>query len=74
VDLSDDQWNCELEQVIWGNVKAQDTNADIMDQFSSLKFGQPSLLRLSNGEILAVHWCVEDCMYKIKTHRLLLEL
>ena len=38
--------------------------------FLSLKFGQPSLLPLGNGEILATHWIVEDCLGKIRTHRI----
>jgi hypothetical protein len=57
------------EAVIWGKASAQDTSRNIIDQFAALKFGQPSLLRLNDDEFMATHWCVENCMYKIKTHR-----
>ena len=70
VDFKDDKWKVLEETVIWGNAKGQDTTKGFIEQFGDLKFGQPSLLRLSNGELLATHWCVENCMYKIKTHRL----
>src|SRR5690242_917608 len=30
------------------------------EMFKSLRFGQPSLLRLRNGEFLACHWVIEE--------------
>ena len=39
----------------------------------NLKFGQPSLLRLSETEVLATHWAVEDGQGRILTHRLHVE-
>jgi hypothetical protein len=42
----------------------------MVEMFSSLRFGQPSLLRLSNRDVLATHWCIEDGQGKIRTHRL----
>ena len=38
---------------------------DIRKQFGSLKFGQPSLLRLSNGQALAACWAFENCQHVI---------
>jgi sialidase-1 len=70
VDFENDKWNMLAEEVIWGKAKAQDTSKSIIDQFANLRFGQPSLLRLSNGEILATFWCIEDGLGKIKTIRL----
>ena len=70
VDLSGDKWNVLEETVIWGKARAQDTSKGIVEQFSELKFGQPSLLRLDNSDVLATHWCVESCVGKIRTHRL----
>lgn len=56
---------------------AQETMAastdGIADQFASLKFGQPSLLRLSETEVLATCWQVENCQYVIKGYRLGIE-
>ncbi|HWC00321.1 MAG TPA: hypothetical protein VG672_26620, partial [Bryobacteraceae bacterium] len=43
------------------------------EMFQSLRFGQPSLLRLSNGEILAAHWSIEDGQGRIRAHRLRLK-
>jgi len=40
------------------------------EMFGSIRFGQPSLLRLSNGEFLASHWSIEDGQGKIRDHRL----
>lgn len=74
VDFKNDKWKIIEETVIWGKAPAQDTSKGIIEQFADLKFGQPSLLRLNNGEILAAHWCVENCLSKIKTHRLKLNM
>ena len=70
VDFSNDKWKMIEEQLIWGKAKSQDTSKNIAGQFADLKFGQPSLYRLTNGEILATVWCAEDGLCKIKTHRL----
>ena len=74
IDFKNDKWKMLEETVIWGKAEAQDTSKGFIEQFGDLKFGQPSLLRLNNDEILATHWCVENCLYKIKTHRLKLNL
>jgi len=39
---------------------------DIRKQFASLKFGQPSVIRLRNGKVLAVCWAFENCQHVIK--------
>lgn len=36
----------------------------------SLRFGQPSLLRLEGDGVLATHWAIEDGQGRILTHRL----
>ena len=62
VDFSQDQWNVIEEKLVWGARMDQQTrDGQKFHEFaSSLRFGQASLLRLSNGEILATHWCSED--------------
>ena len=40
----------------------------------AVRFGQPSLLPLDDGEVLAAHWCVEDGLGKIRLHRLLVDI
>ena len=70
VDLAGDGWKVLDEMCIWGGADSQDKSKNMAQQFASLKFGQPSLTRIGRDEILAVHWCVENCQYVIKTHRL----
>jgi sialidase-1 len=48
------------------------STADIKKQFASLKFGQPSLLKLHNGEVLAACWSFENSQYVIKGYRIAL--
>ena len=72
VDFTGDRWQIKAETVIWGRGKTGANPTTLADHFWSLKFGQPSLLRLDENEFLAYHWGVEDMQYKIKAHRLLL--
>ena len=74
IDFTEDVWNMLDEKVIWGNVIAQDGHESIADQIAGLQFGQPSLLPLNNGEILAYHWGKENGQANIKAHRLKLNL
>ena len=75
IDFADDKWKMIEENVIWGGGKiTENKRKNIIEQWASLKFGQPSLLSLDNGEILATHWCVKDCQGKIITHRLRINL
>jgi hypothetical protein len=69
VDLSNDQWRVVEEAKIWGNAPPMKVAAySTMGQ--NLKFGQASLLRLDNDEVLATHWAIEDGQGRIRTHRL----
>ncbi|MSO21711.1 MAG: exo-alpha-sialidase [Acidobacteria bacterium] len=72
VDCSNDQWKPLEEKIIWGTSMGQQTrDGQKFHEFaSSIRFGQASLLRLGNGEILATHWCVIEGQGKIITHRL----
>jgi len=42
----------------------------IASQFASLRFGQPGLVELPDGEVLATCWQVEECQHVIKSYRL----
>lgn len=46
---------------------------DIAQQFGSLKFGQPSLLRVSDAHVIAACWQVENCQHVIKGYTLQLD-
>ena len=74
VSFKDDVWKVKAEAAIWGHGNVGANKRDLAGHFWSLKFGQPSLLRLSADEFLAYHWCVEAGTYKIKSHRLKLKL
>ncbi len=72
VDFTDDKWNVVEESEIWGKVLGQQTRPgqSMTQMFTSLRFGQPSIIRLSNGDFLASHWSIEDGQGKIRTHRI----
>jgi sialidase-1 len=71
VDFSNDRWNVIDELNIWGGAGEQTRAGQSMTQmFASLRFGQPSLLRLKTNEFLACHWSIEEGQGKIRAHRL----
>ena len=72
VDFSNDVWRVVSETKIWGGVRAHDTES-FARQCITMKFGQPSLLRLTDGDILATHWCVEDGQGRVLSHRMNVE-
>jgi len=69
VDFADDRWRMITEAKIWDNAASMKV-ATYATMGQDLKFGQASLLRLDNGDILATHWAVEDGQSRILTHRL----
>jgi sialidase-1 len=72
VDFSGDRWKPVEEKIIYGAGAPLQTQPGqrMSEMFASIRFGQPSLLELPNGEILAAHWTVEDGQGKIRIHRL----
>lgn len=69
--IDGDRW-IELAQTpLWqgagSGMKAQER---IGAELSSLKFGFPSMVQLPGGDVLAVFWCCEDCIYNIRWLRL----
>jgi len=56
----------EDEFDLFADDRMSSNSADISRQFGSLKFGQPSLLRLPDGEVLAACWQVDNCQHVIK--------
>jgi sialidase-1 len=76
VDFTGDEWKVLTETVIYGTQFGNQTRANqaMDDMFKSFRFGQPSLLKLPNGEFLASHWCIEEGQGRIRTHRLRLDL
>jgi hypothetical protein len=72
VSIEDGRWVNQDEAVIWqgassAGMSGRGTNSD---ELSGLKFGYPSPIRLPNGDIMAVFWCVEDSQHVIRWVRL----
>jgi len=76
VDFAGDRWKPLEEIQVYRQVSGTHTHSgqNILEMFAAVRFGQPSLLNLENGEVLATHWCVEDGQGKIRLHRLLVEI
>ncbi len=75
VDFRRDEWKVLAEAPIYGAFHGSQTEAgqDPSQMFRSLRFGQPSVLVLDNGDVLATHWCIEEGQGKIRSHRLRIE-
>ena len=73
VDFTGDRWQVLAEQNVWDRAASHQVRG-IGNMWESVKFGQASLLRLTNGEILATHWAVEEGQGRILTHRLRVDL
>lgn len=71
VDLSNG-FKVEEELNLFADATMGSDSADIKKQFGSLKFGQPSVLRLANGEVFAACWSFENSQYVIKGYRIAL--
>lgn len=72
VDFKNDSWQLIRETMIYGvGARAQTIEGKTMSEmFASLRFGQPSLLRIRDDNVLAYHWAIEDGQGKILQHRL----
>ena len=74
VAIEGDKWNT-LEQVpIWqGTASGMFGVNKSADELSALKFGYPIPVLMPNGDIVFVHWCVEESIHIIRWHRLRIE-
>ncbi len=71
VDFASNNWRVTAETVIYGQAARQTAEGQsAAEMFKSLRFGQPSLLALGDGEFLATHWCVEEGQGKIRLHQI----
>lgn len=73
VNFANDQWETLEEATIWDRTISSDVTK-YSRMALDLKFGQPSLLRLHNDDLLATHWAVQDGQSRILTHRLRVEV
>ena len=72
IDITNGGFEVEEELDLFKNDAMGSDTADIKKQFGSLKFGQPSLLRLKNEELLAACWSFEQGQYVIKGYKIAL--
>lgn len=70
VDVTGDGFRVEEELNLFANEALGSNSTDIRQQFGSLKFGQPSLLRLRDGNVLAACWSHEGGQHVIKGYRI----
>ena len=68
--LTGDGIAVEAETAIFGAQDQGSATDGIVNQFASLRFGQPALLRLDVDRVLATCWKVEDCQHVIKGYHL----
>jgi sialidase-1 len=71
IDASNDRWHPLEETVIWGGQLRQQTREgqNMVQMFNSLRFGQPSVIRVGPDEFIATHWSIEEGQGKIRSHR-----
>lgn len=65
----DDRWNTVAELNVWDRAAAKRVTG-FGDMGTNLKFGQPALLALGDGEYLAYHWAIENGQGRILGHRI----
>jgi len=68
VNIEDNKFEILDELDLFKDDSMGSDSTNISKQFGSLKFGQPSLIRLKNKEILATCWCFENNQHMIKTY------
>tara|TARA_B100000900_G_scaffold230893_1_gene196064 strand:- start:1771 stop:2859 length:1089 start_codon:yes stop_codon:yes gene_type:complete len=67
VNIENNKFEILEELDLFKNENMSSDSTNITKQFGSLKFGQPSLVRLKNNEILATCWCYENNQHIIKS-------
>lgn len=74
VRIDGEDWINLEEAPLWQGMTSGMTGAHRAgDELSALKFGYPSMVELRPGVVLAVFWCVEDCLHIIRWQRLQIE-
>jgi sialidase-1 len=67
-----DCWVNDAEAPIWGAgaERLTGTSDNMVQNFEVLRFGAPSIARLSDGTIFMAFWCYEDCVSVIRWYKL----
>jgi hypothetical protein len=64
--IDGDMWINLEETLLWEGELGRSHAANTSDQLSGLRFGFPSLVRLSDHEAMVVFWCEEGGLHKIR--------
>ena len=67
VKIENDKFEILDELDLFKNENMGSDSTNISKQFGSLKFGQPSLIKLQNNEVFATCWCYENNQHIIKS-------
>ncbi|MBM4067461.1 MAG: exo-alpha-sialidase [Planctomycetes bacterium] len=71
VRIDGDDWINVTELPLWqGPSSGMKGERSSSDELSALKFGFPSMVDLPDGSVMALFWCVEDCIHNIRWARL----
>jgi sialidase-1 len=76
--IDGDAWVNEAELPLWGYDRSDAANIvdgeNLSRSFTTLKFGLPAGLLLPDGQVYVAFWCVEECVYVIRSFRLPVEI
>lgn len=71
VRIEGDEWIPLEEAPVWqGAASGMSGSRHSGDELSALKFGYPGMIQLPDGSVLAVFWCLEDCLHVIRWQRI----
>ena len=70
VDFSERKWNIVDELLLWEPNTPVMRDSKMADIFAFLKFGQPSAILLSDGDLLMTHWYFDAGQYKTVATRI----
>ncbi|MBX3427141.1 MAG: exo-alpha-sialidase [Pirellulales bacterium] len=74
--IDGDQWIPKADLQLWTGSPSYGDAADLdggVAKMSSLRFGCPTVVHLSNGEAFVAFWCFEDCISVIRWFRLAIQ-
>ncbi len=71
VHLDGDEWVNLAEAPLWrGPASGMTGQRSAGAELAALKFGFPSMVQLPGGDVLALFWCLEECIHNIRWVRL----
>jgi len=74
VRIDGNDWVNVAEAPVWqGLASGMTGERTSSDELSALKFGFPSMVQLPGGDVLAVFWCLEECLHVIRWARLVIK-